>query len=229
MRIISSFHDYYDLTLKHGFDESLVYLRETKKIDNLSQNEQKKYPNLRTSYSRLDNTLLQSIYYLGFCGKIYPIIRLISKDGNPDFLYSTDQVSEYLEKIGLSLSKKKDSYYLTSYDLVNVYSKNSLDNFFSNSRESFNLEKMTEIFFKYNTPIFLMKKNDNKIEIIINPSLKKINFQKQKDPVSVNQEISMFLGGVLNSKENKMIKISDKDKIHKHGFDKWSFRKKGSK
>jgi hypothetical protein len=58
----------------------------------------------------------------------------------------------------------------------------------------------------------------------INPNLKSIEFFKIKDAFSTFQEISMFLGNSLIV-QNKQSEISDKDKIGKHGYDKWSFRK----
>jgi hypothetical protein len=64
----------------------------------------------------------------------------------------------------------------------------------------------------------------------INPgkefNLKRFQFQKVMDPYTLNQEIAMFVGGVLPRNPNPMVTITDdKVKAEKHGYDKWSFRR----
>jgi hypothetical protein len=66
-------------------------------------------------------------------------------------------------------------------------------------------------------------------ELVINPLLKKYSFFKMRDPFSAHQELYQFVGGYLKQPTRPMVEISDKDKVHKHGFDKWSFRQKGTK
>jgi hypothetical protein len=55
--------------------------------------------------------------------------------------------------------------------------------------------------------------------------LKEIEFYRCRSAHEVFQEISMWVGGVLPKPGAPMVEISDKDRIHKHGFDQWSFRK----
>lgn len=51
-------------------------------------------------------------------------------------------------------------------------------------------------------------------------------FQKVMNPWQANQEIMMWVSGILPRNPNPMIEITDdKIKAEKHGFDKWSFRK----
>lgn len=67
-------------------------------------------------------------------------------------------------------------------------------------------------------------------EIIINGfNLNELQFFKVFDFTKAYQELEMFIGGVLTSIGNKMVEVSDKSKIAKHGFDKRSFRKEPTK
>jgi hypothetical protein len=57
--------------------------------------------------------------------------------------------------------------------------------------------------------------------------LGQVGFAKVVDPYAAFQELSMWVGGVLPKPGNPMVEIvDDKIKLAKHGFDKWTFRKK---
>jgi hypothetical protein len=56
-------------------------------------------------------------------------------------------------------------------------------------------------------------------------NLKDLQFAKAIDPFQIFQLISQWVGGILTSTGNEMVTIADIDKVGKHGFDKWSFRK----
>jgi hypothetical protein len=56
------------------------------------------------------------------------------------------------------------------------------------------------------------------------PSLKALEFFRCLNPWQVFQELSMFVGN-LATPEPPMVAISEKEKVAKHGFDEWSFRK----
>jgi hypothetical protein len=73
---------------------------------------------------------------------------------------------------------------------------------------------------KYKTPIILETAN----ELILNPSLRDIQFYKVYDPVTTYQQLSLYFGNKFFN-EPVMASISDSDRINQHGFDKHSFRK----
>lgn len=54
--------------------------------------------------------------------------------------------------------------------------------------------------------------------------LKAIGFARVIDPWQAYQQIDMWLGSQLAKEEDNMVKLSDKELIAKHGFDKVSFR-----
>lgn len=94
-----------------------------------------------------------------------------------------------------------------------------------------NAEKLdlSELHFEYNSPL-LMFTNSALFECQINPELRQYGIQSIVDAPTMNQEISMFISGVLGNTEKETIKISDKDKIIGKGFDyKSSFRKEKAK
>lgn len=236
MRIISKFNDYYDSALGYGEDRSLVYERKTEDFE-ISSNQEKNLPyvNKNRSYRLSRDKWDTELFYLGFCGKIYPVVKfserypaLSPSNFNPivRYLYSLEQVQEFCKENNIELRDEKEyfSKYSRGYDVDSV---RSLTRFF-NQTDFMGLEK---IFAEKNIPLFTYKSdptsNSNKTMIQHNPSLKDVQFFKVKDSFSCFQEISMFVGGVLKSKENEMVQISDEDKIAKHGYDKWSFRKMG--
>lgn len=57
-------------------------------------------------------------------------------------------------------------------------------------------------------------------------NLRTMEFYKAVDAFSIFQKISQWVGGVLSGTANPMVEIKDDVvKAHKHGFDRWSFRK----
>lgn len=65
----------------------------------------------------------------------------------------------------------------------------------------------------------------HKVKWKINPDeLKDIGFPAVFDAWSAYQELDMFIGSVLVSDQDKMVRVSDESKAKKYGFDKWSFK-----
>lgn len=204
MRIISSFHDFYDGVMKQGMDREVVYVRETKEV--LIKDDFEVHRHQTTDYS-------YSLRYIGFCGKAYKFATIWNtKTG---FCYYYHDLEEF-KRVGRELGL------LSNYDLISRWWKGSVTRFLEEDPKS-----MLEFFHKYQTPVFLVEESNekNKQKLILNPNLKKCNFQTVKDAYSTYQEIFQFVAGTLNKPENKMVKISDKDKVAKHGYNKWSFRK----
>lgn len=210
MRIISKFHDYYDSVMKSGMDQEVIYVRNPKKLY-LDKNF---YTSKRTKSNQCDiETLL-----LGFCGEIYPIFKVILGNNEPPMIfYNVEDFKEF------TLSRKlTDSYDFRS------------SRWFGNNYNTFvtqNFSELKELFHLHQVPIFTIQNHrtftygyNNEGLLTLNPSLKALEFQRIKDPYSAYQDIFQYVSGVLNKPENRMVNISDRDKIHKHGYNKWSFR-----
>jgi len=207
VRIISKFRDYYDGVMKTGMDREVVYVRE--KIVSLIDD---KYD----VCSRASTYASCSLFYLGFCGEIHKVYRIKYDKGPTMHFYLYEDFKEQALATGAA----------SQYEFGRRWWKGSFDKF-----ADFDTAPLKEFFHKYQTPIFLVKFSEekHKCKLILNPNLKEIGFQRIRDSYTTYQDIFQFVAGVLNHPENKMVKISDADKISKHGFDKWSFRQKGPK
>lgn len=63
----------------------------------------------------------------------------------------------------------------------------------------------------------------------VNPILSLYGFQKVISPYEANQEISMYVGGVLSNVENNMVQIDDLHMRDAKGFNDMSFKKEPTK
>lgn len=221
MRIISKFRDYYDGVMKTGMDREVVYVRDAKDIP-LEKPLQIGFTTKHTtSYSDGQKSGSYTVWttFLGYCGLIYKVYMVTGDLGRFAF-YDYEEFKEFMlkYKLGSSYDFAERRWWPGRYQDFKDYDTTS----------------MVELFHKFQTPLFLLNhersyRSGDKTTITLGPCLKDCGFQKIKDPYSTYQDIFQFVAGVLNKPDAKMVKISDKDKIAKHGFDKWSFRQKGPK
>ena len=248
LRIHSKFSDYYDSALGYGIDEACHYVRKTEKFEPKSAGvahpldplmEKEFYTNLIYRAPRLEgwsnNDRDFSAYIFMFCGKIYVGLKVKTKikDINSEYVWawSYDDVAKIIEEHGtkrekrLWNSKKHDKEDRWRYFRYKFTNKRHMEELFS-----FNgIERNDAIDFHHDTgiPVMLIITEDKGkgARLIYNPVLADHEFYKVLDAYQAFQEISMFISGVLGGNSPKMVEISNKDKIHKHGFDKFSFRK----
>lgn len=217
MRIISRFRDYYDGVMKTGMDREVVYVRETKDIV-LEEPIKCGFDTKRGStYAVYGGSASYTIgtMFLGYCGKIYKVYTV--KGDEYDFIsYDYEEFKAFLieHNMGSRYDFSESRWFPSRYHAFRDY----------------DTSKMIEFFHKFQTPLFLVNhtysyRKPDKTTVTLGPCLKDLGFQRLKDSYTTYQDIFQFVAGTLNKPENKMVKISDKDKIHKHGFDKWSFRK----
>lgn len=209
MRIISKFKDYYDTAAAYGVDETLTYVRITTKLEGESPSQQGLFRDIKNN---------RRYYYecgkVGFCGKIYPFLTVGGELSNdpPKTVWSFEELDEYASSIEPDW-KESNPNYGKRFKNMSWYA--AYNHFLGGVKE-----KM-EPFHKYNTPIFL-KMDFN--YLVIDPNLSKLEFYRVVDAYQAHQQISMFLGGLLNRPENEMVEISNENKVRKHGFDEHSFR-----
>jgi hypothetical protein len=89
MRIISDFHDYYDVVMKQGQDMTLVFKRDGRSEEETTP----PVPLLRSRYWSW-HKLRPDSFIIGFCGKLYPGLRIPT--------YCTDDYKENF------MAKKKE-------------------------------------------------------------------------------------------------------------------------
>lgn len=219
MRIISKFRDYYDGVMKTGMDREVVYVREQKDID-LGREFN---PGFSTKHTGSHHSVETS--FLGYCGQIYRVfeINYSGRFSEKPWRFVTHDYEEF-----------KNAMISSGLGTVYEFSEHRWWPGSYQKFRDFDTNKLKDLFHKFQTPLFVVTnvytyRAPDKTTITLGPCLKDLEFQKIKDAYTAYQDIFQFVAGTLNKPENKMVKISDKDKIHKHGFDKWSFRQKGPK
>jgi hypothetical protein len=197
---------------------------------------------------------ISGCHIIGFCGKIYPCIEIYYLDQQKLKSFKNKYSNEYYNKSSFYTSffaytfeqlyefLSKDSAAKKNIDKdVRRYNPNyTFRNDFGYLKHHllspyFNRDKYSQIFVDNNIPIFIIKDDGRKWSyrynnILFNPSdLHKYKFQKVFGPYEAYQELEMYISNVLKLHEPVTIEVSEKDRLSKHGFDKWSFRKSSSK
>lgn len=203
----------------HGFDPKLVYVRsESEHFIRHTGNWQQGYEDFgnlpngeRGSFLDIDFRII------GFCGVLYPLVRIIERakripyDSTTTFFYSYEDYKDWRQQDKPDWKSRKTQEFF----------------------ERFAGKRMDAKFVEVDAPVFIVDYRHRKPEgslhggqhlaIVTNPCLKDWGFGKVKDAYTAFQDISMYLGNQL-VKEHKPDEIEDKYRIAQHGFDKTSFR-----
>jgi len=233
MYIITKFKDYYD-SVAHsvGVDKTIQYKRETSNILNTTDitlgHHNFLYP-LSYPWVQREKLVKTALAIIGFCGKLYVFGH---KDGEGDYEF------EYGNNIEKLIYKRKSKQELRWDKKFNDTKKDKQR--LRDIVDKYHLKERHDIFHELKVPIFvcILRDEDHLIpdspgrdrnQIILNPDLEWYKFQTMVDPFTAFQEIQMYISGVLGTSENETIDVSNKDKISKHGFDKFSFRSEPGK
>ncbi len=240
MRIISSFRDFYDGVQKEGQDLNLLYIRNSSQIifDNKFKQGrwghwQDGYPFARIERWGSGNHLTSRDYTIGFCGKLYPAVKLsISKYKNYAWeetdikiCYSLSSVVDYIvqrfpnKEVNLFMTKR----YNSTWTGLSIETFKSFFKWFDS-----NNAKHESLFVDNKAPVFVGKVENHERVINFNCDLQPYEFYRVKDPYTAFQDISMWLSNQANP-HKPIPAVSDKDLASAKGFDKWSFRKEPSK
>jgi len=234
MLIASDFKDYYDSGAAFGIDKTCVYARRNSVQPYHTVHAKK----LGYDESYSENTVIK--FAVGFCGTIYPAIQIrndITKIN--DTFYDPQTCIKFLRKIGFGLKQpeQKYRYYYRDprYD-EDIRSEDGIKRFFERPDRPHYWKSYEPLFLEHKTPIFRVGYNivpgwDRHSQLLeINPNLKKIKFQKIKDPTTAFQDIFMYISGVLGTPERPMVEIEDKYKQQQHGHDDpYSFKRSPTK
>lgn len=228
MRIISKFHDYYDSVQKYGQDKNVIYLRNHQEmsVQDIKRMFPGKYDNLFDikTYEYYNRDVKIRFQLLFFCGVIYPVLTLERYRFNINGSDYTNFHIFKLEEVIPILENEFDEKILTNFK------KNYFFDSFSEEKvkEIFSLKlKESDLNVDLKCPIILtdahgiMCKN-----LILNPTLKPIAFYKEMETGLTFQKIESFMSGVLTSNQIPHVKVNEKVRLEKRGFDsKLSFRK----
>jgi hypothetical protein len=215
MKIISKQHDYYDGCSKSGIDEECLYLRKNETIDIKNIIKESSLKQIGKDTLKRFHDYIYESFYIIFCGNVYPVLMI-----DNEYFFSKEEVMNRYET-----EKPRKRKYSKYFRFSDPFDKNELDFLFGKNPD------LADLNLKLKCPVLKIKINEVKNTLVIekNPLLKDVNFFQVKNTFSAWQEIYSYLSGVLGSNEKPISKIPDKYKILQHGFDKWSFRKKGKK
>lgn len=218
MRIISAFHDYYDTASAYGIDQTVIYHRTLKIVEDVDLPGPPK-PQMDRVYQK--RTIHK--FAIGFCGIVYPIIHVKEIDDTNHYLYSTEEVARFLADHGLATRRIKR---WSRWHHFSIQDLASVEEWYKTTE----WQKLSPLFSEYKSPIFIygigLGINPHRSALAINPKLLKYKFMRIKDPATAFQEIYMYISGVLGVDAKPMVAISDKDKQAAKGHDgEYSFKK----
>lgn len=235
MRIVSTFHDYYDGVQAHGQDGGQQYIRKVAEED---LGAKWPWPWIIPCSERAFKV---KNHVIGFCGKIHPCLHLytLGTDNKEAFCYTLEEVDAFIvpllrKKELQTYEDEKSRYYYTGFHVAGR--RKQYRQFFEAFEKIGNKEQWR--FEKNLSPIFVAslkgrayhgggyptERADPGQKIDWNSSLRELDFMRIKDPYTAYQEISMFMGNMAFP--NKPIpKISDEIMAEIKGFNKYSFRK----
>jgi hypothetical protein len=237
MRIISDMHDYYDTAMAQGADQSLVYLRKTETrpgadarigIDLTALPRLEEIYRARTRRTSYADAFAQHV--LLFCGQVVPFVERIQRPNGfgPNMVVSQFWDLASLDAAIAETEPEIRDEYRHRFEWKHRFSRLAVQMIFDHRYDA---TRIAEAHTAYASPIILFRnvyrnKDCADVETVINPNLKEIGFQTQRGPFETFQEIAMYLGGVMRTPERDTVAITDADRAAKHGFDRWSFRKK---
>jgi len=236
MRIISNFHDYYDVVQATGQDQTLIYNRKPEEIEV----RRFPFPVLRTHfltehdyYRRRVGKLQLQQHIIGFCGKIYPVVTLTHLDSKKSAVcYNIQEVDAFFEshfdkktveeyRNGESTRKRWWNKDFIPHNEYNIY--------FSECAAK--KDAFVAMFVEKRCPVFVgavvrlwRRTYENEGKLVYNGCLKELEFFRIFDTYSAFQEIAMFFGGMAVPVK-EIPHVPDKIMAGIKGFDEWSFRK----
>jgi hypothetical protein len=176
---------------------------------------------------------------VGFCGNLYPYIRVIERD-KANIFYPTS-IENYVYSLadfgkavkGYSDNKLKyvnssTGLYTNFYKFVEDWLENSQIDRWQECFELDNCKDLTDIFSAHKVAYFNLnlEKFPYKDNVQLYPVLADLQFFRVMDIFVTYQTLEYYLCNILFAPDNPYIEpVSDKIKAESKGFDKFSFRK----
>lgn len=219
MKIKSDFKDYYDRCQGFGTDD-IVYMRYS------SSKIIKDTKLLFRVY--IEHDIRCEITYIGFCGKVYPVVKFWYRPKSSvslisgGFFYNLESIDKFVKTLDSNIQRDyNDDSIVRRYS-----SRSSLKKIFDTVIPNTYSEEPVFMIDSYED--YVDNRYVTKIRLNINSKLDSYNFGKLFPPNLAYQEIHSFLN-------NKAIpikpipKLDDKTMAEIKGFDKWSFKKEPTK
>jgi hypothetical protein len=237
MRVISKFHDYYDNIGYHS--KYPVFVRQSTEytignIPLLNKDWNDYIISINSGVSRLPVSKHPVyMYVIGFCGKLYFIYNVVNTHINYKPIAYTD-VNKVLEVAFNGNKKAIDQVKEHSRIFRNpwLYSRIFIDSYAQDIQEQFNSRfcnrDLTDLFLRFNSPIFVIPIGKQYTILTVNPVLKDYGFQHIIDTFTTHQKVEMYISNILVS-DKDVPEFDDTIKRDMHGMDNWSFKKRGKK
>jgi hypothetical protein len=232
MRILSSIHDYWDGALANsgGGDKTILFLR---------NNSEEYITGLGVSWPLVPyfkSNLNITFGIVGFCGLMYPYVRIKTWDDNPDKGIHADgkinikDVNYYKYEEVESLLKGMEVKISVNSGYTHMLSLESVKGFYDSVKAN---EKLKQLFRDKQVAYFHVEQHDHSYSecvVELHCILKEVEFYRVFSVTEAYQQVEMFITNVLAPRDNPYEEpISDKLHAQKKGFDEWSFRKAGRK
>lgn len=172
-------------------------------------------------------------YILGFCGQVYILLEDKRDENDERYMYYEPKPEKLVWSFEDWMARRaKDKRPKSKFSGKSREKKGQKEAkaFF----EQAPLPDVQEIFQKYQTPLFLIRRaryvsrfpgmKDPCALFVNTVNLEALGWQKRMDAFTTYQEIMMFMGGMAHP-EPHMLQVTDQDQIVKKGFDlRTSFR-----
>lgn len=255
MRIISKFRDYYDSVQMYGQDQSVLYIRKSELMKNedvhsfldasfhqqvAATDDSKKY--VWESMNPIDGFFRNS--FVVFVGDTYVKGMKLQKEytqggilkTKTEFAYSLADVDAFVlceqfteKEINKYLGLEKQWKYRFMDKERPYFCQKYVKEFFETKmQKNLCIDLRCPIVFWGDAKSVGLTDTDE-ISVVKSPCLNTLQLYKALPHGLAFQKIESFISGVLPGRYPEMIEVSEKTRLAKRGFDKWSFRKMPTK
>ena len=220
MYIISKFHDFYDSAMGLGIDKTVPYPRITRQLAQPNKVSERSlyelFQKLPPFRNRPQNGWEIKGYVLLVCGEAIPLVQIQYLSDKPNNFYSAEKAIDFIKAKGVPMARYWSwwrRHYVDSFD--------GIEHFFKEKE----FRNLTQLHHVHKCPVILCHEEYKKVAITLNPILKELGYQTQKDPYTLFHTIYMFISGVIGTPAKEPRPISDELKAANHGHDgEYSFK-----
>jgi len=217
MRIISRFHDFYDVGQRSMMDREVLYMRETQELCG-----EDKVPECCRVTHDIDMPRNHSgrwaeaaLEIIGFCGQLIPLVKVRYPD--------PEQSGWAVTKIVYKMEDLPEAAQVIADRLQHWFDSLRFLEMFGTAQETPALE-LQKLFLHYRVPIFYIE-HTYYPKLILNPSLNDLEFYRFMDPITTFQNVFRFVANDLAINEDPEVNIPDDIMAASKGHGgKYSFR-----
>jgi hypothetical protein len=219
MRIISSFHDFYDVGMSLDLERDITYIREP------LEEESSWVGPVHSRFWGNELKIKVRSTIIGFCGRLYLMISCKPLyEAKTTLCYSIEDIDRFAEA---HLNKKGLKNYYESEE--NKWSSLFVRKDMLKEWRKLHTEpnSFSKLFKQRQIPVFVVTSAEtyqSKGKIVFNERLNQYQFFRVIDPMTAYQEVNMFVSNVARPMK-PIPEVTDRDLVTAKGFDKWSFRK----